>query len=133
MGSGNDHQTVIPDVALAVSEEASGQAACVVESVHGGKVYARCGAVSHKELLKKQLGGSKSWLGGHWEIPFDDDPQMARILMALRDAGFAFQGSSGDWSPAGYFDYFREQGLVTGAFFEISFPDPSRPPTLRKR
>jgi hypothetical protein len=53
-----------------------------------------------------------------------DNKEKAKVFESLRDIGVFFSDGK-EWCPAELFEYFREQGFVTGKFKRISWVTPS--------
>jgi len=97
-----------------------------VSDIDGKRVEVNSPDRRHDGLLKK-LGGRKSWLRTIWDLRFRSDGELAEILTALRDAGFAFAGEEAGWPPTEIFLDLRKRGLVSGPYREITWLGPGRP------
>ena len=74
----------------------------------------------------KALGGKSGFLKrNRWQFRYSDESNLASILAALRDLGFAFMGGPG-WSPAAVFEDLREKGLLSGSYHEIVWVGPNK-------
>lgn len=60
------------------------------------------------------------------------EDELAKILVALRDAGFAMAGGPWGWPPAAVFEDLRSKGKVAGDFTQISWRSPEHPVLMRK-
>lgn len=64
-----------------------------------------------------------------WIIPYADRKQLASILMAAREAGFAFMGGESGWPPAAIVASLKEDNLFYGSYFEIVWQGSDKPVT----
>lgn len=71
--------------------------------------------------MLRRLGGRRDFITPwSWTFRAPDEPALARVLTALRDAGVAFKGNDPKgWTPSDEFKALRERGLVSGSFDEI--------------
>lgn len=81
----------------------------------------------HVEDMGAQLSpDSDSWL-----ISYSNKIELGEILMAARDAGFAFSGGESGWPPSATAEHLRDNGLFSGPFVEIVWRSPEEPVTRR--
>ena len=65
------------------------------------------------------MSGREAWPWS-WSFRAPDEPSLARVLTALRDAGIGFRGGDlKDWTPSDEFIALRERGLVSGTFYQF--------------
>lgn len=62
---------------------------------------------------------------GQMVRPIADAPDRQRLANALVGLGALFSGGR-DWSPAELVDYYREQGVVRGAYRVITWKSPEQ-------
>ena len=59
------------------------------------------------------------------EVAEQDDTTAGRIAERLRDLGLGFSAGR-DWSPAGYIEHLKDEGLATGEFTDVYWSAPGR-------
>lgn len=77
--------------------------------------------------------GTLSHSGGRRALPLseklklrsDSDTVLVAHLSALRDAKFAMAGALGGWPRAAVFEQLRDQGQLSGKFWEIMWKGPT--------
>ncbi len=85
---------------------------------------------TERDLLAGLFYGGR--ILSNWKIRFDDDEDLGRLFVVLRDLGFCFLGQPHGWPPAAIFEELRSRGLIDGSFKEISWHGRGRPVLLLK-
>src|SRR5438105_5577046 len=62
-----------------------------------------------RNILSALLNGRN--VSSSWLIRFSNTSDLARLLQALRDSGFAFLGQPHGWPPSAIFEDLRSKGL----------------------
>ena len=75
----------------------------------------------------KALGGNRGFLKrNRWQFRYSDESNLASIVSALRDLGFAFMGGPAGWPPAAVFEDLREKNLLRGSYLKIVWVGPNK-------
>jgi hypothetical protein len=92
-----------------------------VTRIGEGTVNVTEGSVADRPTLRR-LGGRRDFITPwSWTFRAADEPALARVLTALRDAGVAFAGNDPKGvTPSDEFIALRERGVVSGTFDEMT-------------
>jgi uncharacterized integral membrane protein len=92
-----------------------------ITRIGDGAVSVAEGSVADRPMLRR-LGGRRDFVNPwSWSFRAPDEPTLARVLTALRDAGVAFAGNDPKgWTPSDEFLALRERGVVSGSFDEMT-------------
>lgn len=106
------------------------KAGCFVEYILGGEITIMCDDRDHRDFLKR-LGATKQFFRQIWTLKYSSDEELAQLLSALRDHGYALVNAPSGWPPGAVFEDLRERGLVSGDYEEIVWRGPNDP--MRRR
>jgi len=95
-----------------------------VECIGRGEIRIRGNSPELKEVARRYGGRRPFFRRSTWVVSAKSEHEVAKCLVALRDAGIAMAGGHSGWPPADVFRDLKSKGLVTGPFREVLWNGP---------
>lgn len=90
-----------------------------VLSVGLNKINIFCSDSSKFKFLI-QLGAKRKILNrSMWCVKYDNNSELSKRFISLRDHGFMFSGGSSGWTPSCIFQTFKAEGNIDGEAVEV--------------
>lgn len=100
-----------------------------VEWIQSNKIFILSEDKRNKIFLKSLGAKKKLFKKNEWILKYQDDNDLAKKMMQLRDNDFMFAGGHQGWEPISIFRHLRKKKLITGRAVEIVWKGKDQPIT----